>query len=174
MVFGFIKQSHGHINVYSEVGTGTVFRLYLPRCDAAAATAHLSNTETAPSGEGEGVLVVEDNPAMRKVVTSQLQALKYRVLEASSAVDALEILEHETVDVLLSDIIMPGAYNGIDLVRIATERWPRIRVVLSSGFADPKVLSGLGSSGTIRNLIKPYRKDDLARAIRGALDASPH
>jgi signal transduction histidine kinase len=168
MVFGFMKQSRGHINVYSEVGTGTVFRLYLPH-SRAAAPAHQSEIEAAETGNGELVLVVEDNAAMRRIVAAQLRSLNYRVIEAPSAVNALEILEHENVDIVLSDIVMPGAYNGIDLVRAARARWPEIRIVLSSGFADPKILSGLGSTGTVRILVKPYRKADLAREIRFAL-----
>ncbi|HUZ74202.1 MAG TPA: response regulator [Stellaceae bacterium] len=172
MVFGFMKQSHGHINVYSEVGTGTVFRLYLPRSDAAAATTHRSNSEPAAQGQGELVLVVEDNAAMRKIAGLQLRTLNYRVVEADSAMKALEILEREIVHVVLSDIILPGAYNGIDLIRTTLERWPHIGVVLSSGFADPKVLSGLGSTGNIRVLIKPYRKEDLAREVHNALQGS--
>ena len=171
MVFGFMKQSHGHINVYSEVGTGTVFRLYLPRSDATAAAAP-SRTVTGPvpQGRGEVVLLVEDNNAMRRILLSQLRVLGYNVLEASSAVAALELLEKEVVNVVLSDIIMPGDLNGIDLLRTTRARWPKIRVVLSSGFADPKLLSGLGSTGAVRFLIKPYRNEDLAREIRNALD----
>jgi two-component system, cell cycle sensor histidine kinase and response regulator CckA len=170
MVFGFMKQSHGHINVYSEVGTGTVFRLYLPRSDAMAPSGRQPDTAQMPQGHGERVLVVEDNTAMRKIVTAQLRSLNYGVIEAGSADNALEILEHENVHVVLSDIIMPGAMNGIDLMGTIVVRWPNIRVVLTSGFADPKVLSGLGSTGNIRVLIKPYRKEDLARAVSNALN----
>ena len=169
MVFGFMKQSRGHINVYSEIATGTVFRLYLPRSDAAVATTRQAMADQCPHGQGESILVVEDNAAMRKMVVQQLRALNYTVIEAASAVNALEILEHEAVRVVFSDIVMPGAYNGIDLVRTTLARWPDVRVVLSSGFADPQTLAGLGSAGGVRILIKPYRKDDLAREIRHAL-----
>lgn len=172
MVFGFMKQSRGHINVYSEVGTGTVFRLYLPRSAAGAPALRPSLVEPVPQGRGELVLVVEDNTAMRKIVALQLKALNYRVIEAASALKALEILEHEAVRVILSDIVMPGGYNGIDLLRATVARWPNICVVLSSGFADPKVLSKIGSTENFHVLIKPYRKEDLAREIRNALDVS--
>jgi CheY-like chemotaxis protein len=170
MVFGFMKQSRGHINVYSEVGTGTVFRLYLPRNDAVAAAILPVSSEPAPRARGEVVLVVEDNNAMRKIAIKQLRMLGYNVIEATSAVSALEILDRETVHVVLSDIIMPGAHNGIDLMRIINERWPDIRVVLSSGFADPAMLSGIGPTGNVRLLTKPYQNEDLAREIRSALD----
>ena len=170
MVFGFMKQSRGHINVYSEVGAGTVIRLYLPRGDAAGAASPRIATEPEPLGRGELVLVAEDNPAMRKIITVQLRSLNYRVIEASSAVNALEILEHESVQVVLSDVIMPGPFNGLELVRITNERWPNVRVVLSSGFADPTVLAEFGSLDNVRVLSKPYRKADLAREIRSALD----
>jgi signal transduction histidine kinase len=171
MVFGFMKQSRGHINVYSEVGTGTVFRLYLPRSKTVAVAAHRAVSEPAQAGRGEVVLVIEDNPAMRKVVASQLAALNYHVIEAASAVKAIQILEREIVHVVLSDIVMPGAYNGIELVRIIAKRWPNVRAVLTSGFADPNVLSSLGATENVHILFKPYRKNDLAREIGDALRA---
>jgi signal transduction histidine kinase/ActR/RegA family two-component response regulator len=172
MVFGFMKQSRGHVNVYSEVGKGTVFRLYLPRNVSVSASHHHAGIEPTAQGHGELVLVVDDNTAMRKMVASQLRALNYRVIEAGSAANALEILEQESVQIVLSDIVMPGASNGIDLIRTTVARWPHMRVVLSSGFADPTVLSELGSTGNIRVLVKPYRKDDLARAVGHARNVS--
>jgi CheY-like chemotaxis protein len=115
------------------------------------------------------VLVVEDNPAMRKMIVLQLRALNYRVIEASSVPGALEVLENNAVQVVFSDIIMPGGSNGIDLFRATLARWPQVRFVLSSGFADPKILNGLGSAGNVRVLVKPFRKAELAREIRSVL-----
>jgi signal transduction histidine kinase len=169
MVFGFVKQSRGHINVYSEVGTGTVFRLYLPRCDAASGPARPSVAEQMPIGSGETVLAVEDNPAMRKVVAAQLAALNYRVIEADGAAAALEFLGRETVHLLLTDVIMSGKINGIELARLAMARWPKLRVILTSGFAAPTLFADLGSLRGVRVLTKPYRRDDLARELRQAL-----
>jgi CheY-like chemotaxis protein len=169
MVFGFMKQSSGHINVYSEPGTGTVFRLYIPRSDTAARPLRPSVAEHAPLGHGETVLAVEDNPSMRKVVTSQLHALNYRVIEAGSAAAALKILERERVNILLSDVIMPGTINGIELARSAMARWPTLRVVLTSGFAAPTLFPDVEALASVRILTKPYRRDDLARELRTAL-----
>jgi nitrogen-specific signal transduction histidine kinase/CheY-like chemotaxis protein len=169
MVFGFMKQSRGHINVYSEVGTGTVFRLYLPRCDGDAGAARSAIVGEAPLGRGETVLAVEDNISMRKVVTQQLAGLNYRVIEADGAASALQILESESVDVLLTDVIMAGRINGIELARTAMARWPDLRVVLTSGFAAPTLFGDLETLGGVRVLTKPYRRDDLARELRTAL-----
>src|SRR5262249_43989256 len=92
MVFGFMKQSGGHINVYSEVGVGTTFRLYLPRDRGAADMTYEAAAEPASRGRGERVLVVEDNPALRRLVVRQLKQLAYRVDEAANAIDALKLL----------------------------------------------------------------------------------
>ncbi|HUB98075.1 MAG TPA: response regulator [Stellaceae bacterium] len=169
MVFGFMKQSRGHINVYSEVGTGTVFRLYLPRSEAEAGRARPAAVLQVPLGRGETVLAVEDNAAMRKVVALQLGALNYRVIEADGAAAAMEALEREKVDAMVSDVIMSGKVNGIELAREAMTRWPRLRVILTSGFAASTLLTDLDALGGVRVLTKPYRRDDLARELRTAL-----
>ena len=141
MVFGFMKQSGGHINVYSELGVGTTFRLYLPRSSAAN---EAPEEKAAPmaTGAGETVLAVEDNAGLRKVVVRQLKELGYRVLEAETAIAALAILETE-----------PAA------------------LVLTSGFPE----GGLGEAEDInafgRLLSKPYRRADLAQALKEALEA---
>ena len=169
MVFGFMKQSGGHINVYSEPGVGTTFRLYLPRAEAAAAAETASATEEIPLGNGERVLAVEDNGALRRIVVRQLAELGYRVLEAENAVAALALLEKEPVDLLFTDVIMPGELSGLQLVRFASSRWPRLRIVLTSGFPGTK-LGGSLEATTTRLLSKPYRKADLARELRAALE----
>lgn len=131
MVFGFVKQSGGHINVYSEPGKGTTFRLYLPR-----AKAHATNPEqsqTLPVGGGsETILVVEDNEGIRRVVNRQLTRLGYRVLEAEDAAAALDVLDTEEIALLFTDIVMPGAMDGVELARAAMARWPGLKVVLTS------------------------------------------
>ena len=172
MVFGFMKQSAGHINVYSEVGSGTVFRLYVPRSDADMAAPRPSDREPVPLGQGEIVLAVEDNAAMRRVLAVQLRALNYRVVEAVSVAEALAVLEREPVDVLVSDVVMPGGLSGIDLARRVIDHWPKTRIVLTSGFAAPLLFSELEALGRVRILSKPYRRADLAREIQTALDAS--
>jgi signal transduction histidine kinase len=169
MVFGFMKQSGGHINVYSELGVGTTFRLYLPRSTAAD---EVVEDKAAPmaTGAGETVLAVEDNAGLRKVVVRQLKELGYRVLEAETAAGALAILETETAALVLTDVVMPGGMSGIALAKEVSERWPQTRIVLTSGFPE----GGLGEAEDInafgRLLSKPYRRADLAQALKEALE----
>jgi len=170
MVFGFMKQSGGHINVYSEVGVGTTFRLYLPRA-VAGADATEAQPVTAPERGGrETVLAVEDNAGLRRVVARQLKELGYRLLEAEDGPAALKILESETVDLLFTDIVMPGGMSGYDLARTALSRWPALKVVVTSGFPEVKHNGNGGPPVNMRLLIKPYRKADLARTLREVLD----
>lgn len=143
MVFGFMKQSNGHINLYSEEGVGTTFRLYLPRDGTTAAVAGTPTVVAPTIGGGETILVVEDDPGMRRIVMRQLRELGYRLIEAEHAPAALEILERETVDLLFTDIIMPKGMSGYDLARAVSSRWPATRVLLTSGFTE-KAHSGNG------------------------------
>ena len=170
MVFGFIKQSGGHINVYSEVGIGTTFRLYLPRAEASADMAGAAFPANLARGRGEAVLAVEDNASLRRVVVRQLSELGYRVLEAQDAQAALAILESEAVDVLFTDIVMPGGTSGYELARLVLSRWPATKIVLTSGFPENKI-NGDVDLPNLRMLSKPYRRDDLARVLREVLDA---
>jgi signal transduction histidine kinase len=170
MVFGFMKQSGGHINVYSEPGVGTTFRLYLPR-DPNAAGAHESPTvEASVPGSGEIVLVVEDNPALRRVVVLRLTGLGYKVLESEDAEAALVILAgDQPIDLVFADVVMPGKLDGHDLARIVPKRWPATKVLLTSGFPGAQLDRAPTVAGDTALLNKPYRKDELARALREAL-----
>jgi len=170
MVFGFVKQSGGHINVYSEPNAGTTFRLYLPREQQDAVIDAPPRAEPDTVGGSETILVVEDNATMRRVVRRQLIKLGYRVIEADRADTALELLEQEEVALLLSDIVMPGEMNGIELARIAMRCWPTLKIVLTSGFSEAR-LDGAGDPlAGIRLLSKPFRRADLARVLREILD----
>jgi nitrogen-specific signal transduction histidine kinase/CheY-like chemotaxis protein len=172
MVFGFIKQSGGHISVYSEVGVGTTFRLYLPPAAGAAETAGSEVITPAEPRGRETILAVEDNAGLRRILASQLKELGYRLLEAEDGPAALRILEAEQVDLLFTDVVMPGGLSGYDLARTALARWPAMKVVLTSGFPEVK-LNGNGGNGpptNLRLLVKPYRKAELARILREALD----
>ena len=169
MVFGFVKQSAGHINVYSEAGHGTTFRLYLPRASMIA-DAPEAATPSEPRNH-ETVLTVEDNDGLRRVVMRQLNDLGYRVVEAQDGPSALKILESQPVDLLFSDIMMPGGMSGYDLATKAVARWPALKVLLTSGFPETKLNGNSGLLVSTQLLTKPYRKDDLARALREVLDA---
>jgi signal transduction histidine kinase/ActR/RegA family two-component response regulator len=171
MVFGFIKQSGGHVAVYSEPGVGTTFRLYLPRDKRDGEGNEPEIVQAAPLGNGETVLVVEDDAALRRLVVRLLTGLGYQVRETENAVRAIALLEGgERIDLMFSDVVMAGKLDGYELALVVTERWPSTRVILTSGFPsatmDPESLP----SHDIRLLTKPYRRDDLARALRDALD----
>jgi PAS domain S-box-containing protein len=173
MVFGFVKQSGGHVNVYSEVGVGTTFRLYLPRAAQVPAEVGAPAVLAPPGAKGETVLAVEDNEALLRVVVRQLEKLGYRAIEARSPVEALALLEREKVDLLLTDIVMPGGMDGYGLARAVRSRWPGIKVVLTSGFPETRINGQLATTAPSAGLLsKPYRRDDLAHALRNALDAA--
>jgi CheY-like chemotaxis protein len=170
MVFGFMKQSGGHISVYSEVGVGTTFRLYLP-------CSHLPEEKKADlradgplSGRNEAILAVEDSEPLRRIVVRQLRGLGYRVLEATSAAEALTALEDEQVDLLFTDVVMPGGVDGFELIELARRKQPGIKVILTSGFPQSRFAKEMGPSA-FHLLSKPYRKGDLALLVRNVLDA---
>ena len=171
MVYGFVKQSRGHITVDSEPGAGTTFRLYLPREDAAAdpERPHPKQTIKNDGDTGEFVLIVEDDPDVRQLANSMLKSLGYRTMTAEDAGTALNILAAEPEIVLLfTDIILPGGMNGADLAQLANERYPGLKILYTSGYTEN---ANIHESGTETRLIsKPYRKTDLARKLRQVLD----
>jgi len=171
MVFGFIRQSGGHIGVYSEVGSGTTLRLHLPRGHHDGVEPGEHRVAATNPGGNETILVVEDNAKLLAVVVKQLNELGYRVLAADHARAAMAILDGvEPVDLMLTDIVMPGGTNGIDLAHAAAERRPLLKVLLTSGFPEAR-LSGPSILQRGRRLLsKPYRKDELARLVREILD----
>src|SRR5581483_2050711 len=136
MVFGFVKQSGGHVQVYSEVGVGTTLRLYLPRAAAAAVEEAPSLDTEMPRGY-ETVLAVEDNPGLRRILVKQLNDLGYKVLEAEDAVGAVAILKgNEKVDLLFTDIVLPNGTNGTELARMAEAMRADLKVLYTSGFPE--------------------------------------
>jgi PAS domain S-box-containing protein len=172
MVFGFLKQSAGHISVYSEPGLGTTFRLYL---QPAQSNSQTNVVVEAPSLQPdckneETVLVVEDNPSLRTVVVRQLEVIGLRVLEAENAQMALDVLKDEpTVDLVFTDVVLPGSMDGYGLARAIKENYPNLKIIMTSGFPgmrfnETKLASGLPL------LSKPYRKQDLVRMVRQVLD----
>ena len=170
MVFGFVKQSGGHINVYSEASVGTTFRLYLPRERGEQTDSDAARAAAPAVGGTERILVVEDNAAMRKVVHRQLTELGYDVTEAEGTAAALELLAAQSFALLFSDVVMPGQLSGIDLAQMAMSRDPNLKVLLTSGFPETR-LSGNGNSlQGLHLLSKPYRRADLARKIREIID----
>jgi len=171
MVFGFVKQSGGHIKIYSEEGHGTSVKIYLPRATGLDDTAAEALISSEVKGGKEIVLVVEDDSLVRKYVITQIDSLGYTTLEASNAAEALELIGNgNTVDLLFTDVIMPGSMNGRQLVDEALKRRPSLKTLFTSGYTENAIVHhGRLDSGVLL-LAKPYRKSDLARMIRLALD----
>ena len=168
MVYGFIKQSNGHIKVYSEEGHGTSIKLYLPR--AAAKAEELDAAEPVEGGT-ETILVVEDDAMVRRFVVAQLTALGYRTLTANNGAAALAIVDGGAdFDLLFTDVIMPGGINGRQLAEAVRERRPDLKVLFTSGYSENAIIHhGRLDSGVLL-LQKPYRKSELARMVRAALE----
>jgi signal transduction histidine kinase len=169
-VYGFIKQSGGHVAIDTQPGRGTTFRLYLPRCEQVRPIVH-SEGETAQevSTGNETVLVVEDNPEVLELAAATIGNLGYHVLTAVDGPSALHIIRTEQpIDLLISDIVMPGGMNGFELINQARAVRGGLRALATSGYAN------IHRPGTARPdvplLLKPYHLADLAKCIRAALD----
>ncbi len=170
-VFGWIKQSGGNINIYSELGHGTTIKLYLPRAESPAVEKELEQESLAPGGD-ETVLVVEDNPNVRKMVIRQLRDLGYKIVEANNGPSAIKLIEQGTTfDLLLTDIVMPGGMTGFQLADHLRQGRSNIKILYTSGYTELAALPDC-LPNRAQLLSKPYRKQDLARAIRQALDGS--
>jgi PAS domain S-box-containing protein len=173
MVYGFIKQSKGHISAYSEVDHGTTFRIYLPRDTKGDGQAKSSASAQAPlprAKAGEVILAVDDNRGVRAAVVTQLRELGYEVIEADDAKSALMRLESQKVDLLFSDVVMPGGMGGKELAQKAQAFCPALKVLLTSGFPSTSTGSETDLEIEHRLLSKPYRKYELAATLREVLD----
>src|SRR6202000_2256789 len=171
MVYGLIKQSGGHIKIYSEEGHGTSVKMYLPRATGTDSDAGEIPALAPVHGGHETILVVEDDALVRKYVVTQIRSLGYTTLEASNAVEALAVIDSgAAIDLLFTDVIMPGAMNGRHLVDEALRRRPALKTLFTSGYTENAIVHhGRLDSGVLL-LAKPYRKPELARMIRIALD----
>jgi PAS domain S-box-containing protein len=170
MVFGFVKQSGGHIKIYSEEGHGTSVKMYLPRATGLNQTAAEAAVSADIEGGTETVLVVEDDTLVRRYVMTQIESLGYTTLEAANANDALQIIDSTpSIDLLFTDVIMPGVMNGRQLVDEARKRRPSLKTLYTSGYTENAIVHhGRLDSGVLL-LAKPYRKSELARMLRLAL-----
>ncbi|MGE0118657.1 MAG: PAS domain S-box protein [Dongiaceae bacterium] len=172
MVYGFVKQSGGHIRIYSEVGVGTAVKIYLPTTDWTEAAGGEARDAHSDSPRGrETVLVAEDDESVRQTVVAMLQSLGYQVLTAADGMSALKILEAKgKIDLLLTDVIMPGKLNGPGLAGEAVKRRPTLRVLYMSGYTENAFGPDGAQSAEIDWLAKPFTKGDLARKVRRLLD----
>ena len=172
MVYGFVKQSRGHVKVYSEVGVGTVVKLYLPRSDSAPASVQKHETALADLTGAEKVLLVEDDDLVRAHAESVLSALGYRVTVASNGPAALEVLKgDDTFDLLFTDVVMPGGMTGRMLADAAIALKPKLRVLYTSGYTQNSVVHDGRVDEDVLLLSKPYSRLDLAQKVRAALDS---
>jgi PAS domain S-box-containing protein len=172
MVYGFVKQSGGHVRLSSKAGSGTVVRIYLPRSAVAGATVDSARSAplALPRGE-EMILFVEDDPMVRQHTERQIMALGYRVVTAENAAAALAHVEEGCQpDLLFTDIVMPGGVNGRQLAQKLRLRWPALRVLYTSGYARG-TLDVDGEHVPSKYVLgKPYRRSDLANKLRQVLD----
>jgi PAS domain S-box-containing protein len=169
MVYGFVKQSGGHIRIYSEEGHGTTIKLYLPpeRGQTSAAVAAASPL----AGGSETILVVEDDELVRNFVTLQLQSLGYLTLDTSDGPSALQAVENGVqFDLLFTDVILPNGMSGRQLAEEIAKRRPDIRVLYTSGYTDNAIVHHGRLDPGVLLLSKPYRKSHLAKMVRQALD----
>jgi CheY-like chemotaxis protein len=166
MAYGFVKQSHGHIRIYSEVGAGTTIKIYLPRCHEPEAELFESTNERAVGGI-ETILVVEDDAAVQATTVDILSSLGYQVLKANDGQSALTILQSGIpVDLLFTDVVMPGPVRSPELARKAKQLLPQIEVLYTSGYTQNAIVHDGRLDPGVELISKPYRREDLARKIR--------
>ncbi len=167
MVYGFVQQSHGHVEIDSIPNEGTTIRIFLPRAHGVAnSLSEKQILDAKPFGAGQTVLVVEDNPAVRQVAISTLRSLGFDVIEAETGDEAARLLKaNNRVRLVLSDVRMPGGLSGIDLARMIRDEKPDIQVLLTTGYVD-----GEETIEDVDLLYKPYRATDLAEKIQALLE----
>ncbi|MEB2846578.1 type II toxin-antitoxin system ParD family antitoxin [Endobacterium cereale] len=169
MVYGFVKQSGGHVKIYSEVGHGTTIKLYLPRA------LQVEDVEVAVDngpivGGSETVLVVEDDAEVRETVIALLTDLGYRTLKAVDAASALTVIDSGIpIDLLFTDVVMPGTLKSPEMARKAKERLPNLAVLFTSGYTENSIVHGGKLDAGVELLSKPYTREELARKFRHVL-----
>jgi two-component system cell cycle sensor histidine kinase/response regulator CckA len=172
-VFGIVQQHHGWINVDSEVGQGTTFRIYLPRlAKLSGKTSHDTTVTTLPGGK-ETLLLVEDEPALCAMVQVSLSRLGYQVLDAANGIEALAVWkEHcDEIQLVLTDMVMPGGMNGIELGAQLLKENPKLKVIYTSGYSAEVAGKDFPLKEGVNFLNKPYQRAKLAQTVRAMLDA---
>ena len=173
-VYGFVKQSNGHVKIYSERGAGTTVKIYLPRLESPPAAEIASRVRTVPKGtKQETILVVEDDEDVRGFAIDILAELGYRVLGAADARSALAGLEKEPgVDLLFTDVVLPDGVNGRQLANEVLRIRPEIKVLFTTGYARNAIVHHGRLDPGVELIVKPYTQPDLARRIRKVLDSA--
>ena len=170
MVYGFAKQSGGHVSIYSEEGRGTTVKLYLPRATEAKQRKVVKAGADIPPGDGEVILVIEDDPDVRDLAVHLLERLAYRVISVADAAAAHAVLAAgQRVDLVLSDVVLPGGVSGPQFAEAARRTYPDLKIIFMSGYpAEAATRNGLLGPGQVL-LSKPFQRHQLARALRDAL-----
>jgi PAS domain S-box-containing protein len=172
MVYGFIRQSGGHVDIYSEVGHGTTVKMYLPRANDRLSTGTVSEHKRHMdiSRGTETILLVEDDEMVRRLARDQLTSLGYQVMEAANGPQALELIRGpRTIDLLFTDVVMPGGMSGRQLSDEASKLRPTLKVLYTSGYAENAIVHHGRLDPGVQLLGKPYRRADLAKKIRDVL-----
>ena len=172
-VYGFMKQSEGHVKIYSEAGEGTTIKLYLPRRDGDEADISADESEGADRGRGETILVVEDDDGVRQYAAEILRDLNYQVIEAKDSATALRLLDADKkFDLLLTDVVLPGK-NGRELANEVEKRRPEVKIIFMTGYSRNAIVHhGRLDAGT-ELIPKPLIERVMARKIRQVLDNRP-
>jgi CheY-like chemotaxis protein len=172
-VFGIVQQHKGWINVYSEIGQGTTFRIYIPRLARISDQKFVAPLTEPASGGNETILVVEDEPKLRASVINMLSRLGYNVLEASDGANALEVWKQhrDGIHLLLTDLVMPGGINGKELGEQLLKENPKLKVIYASGYSTDVATKDFLLEEGVNFLSKPFQAQKLARIVRERLDA---
>jgi len=173
-IYGFARQSGGHVHVYSEVDHGTVINVYLPRHNDSPTRSRKDKTPSKITGQPNAkILVVDDNEMVLNVTVRRLRTLNYNVVQASSGPEAIELLKEVTVDLILTDIVMEGGMSGFDVAQWAQKNLPQCKILLTSGFNE-QMTEGTGvNTENLQVLQKPYNRDELQQALNQALETTP-
>ncbi|MBL8705245.1 MAG: response regulator, partial [Rhodospirillales bacterium] len=170
MVYGFIKQSKGHVRIYSEQGQGTTVKLYLPRAYTGKPTEEEASGGVAARRGDEKILLVEDDELVRDHVSAQLKSLGYDVVVAANGPEALDLIRRSAFDLLFTDIVMPGGMNGRQLADEARKLRPTMPVLFTSGYTENAIVHHGRLDPGVHLLQKPYRRQELAAKLRAVLD----
>ena len=174
MVFGFVKQSGGHVKIYSEPGEGTTVKIYLPRSVGVAATVQRTGAPVElPRGTGT-VLVVEDEATVREIACAILADLGYRVLEAADGEEALRVFgaNMASIDLLLTDVVLPGRVRGRELSERVRALRPEVKVLFMSGYTENSIVHHGRLDDGVQLIGKPFKCEQLARKVAEALGAT--
>jgi CheY-like chemotaxis protein len=182
MVYGFVRQSGGHIKIYSEVGEGTTIKLYLPRAtrteteeagERAPATPPAAPAPDVPKSEGQKILLVEDDAELNRFGTEVLQELGYRVVSVADGPSALKAIErHPDIELLFTDVVLPNGLNGRELAHEVQRRRPAVKVLFTTGYTRNAIVHEGRLDEDVELLTKPFTFDALAAKVRRVLDSA--